>query len=144
MYCTLLDLERRVSSQTLIALTDDSSSGQIDEDVVNEAIADAVALIDAHLRERYTVPLVSVPELIVNVCSDLTIYHLHARRYTIDISDAMQMRYRTAVATLEKIASGRIHLPDIDPENGPDRPDSIRVIKTTDDREFGKDTLATW
>ena len=144
MYCDQQDLEERISESTLIALTDDAGVGDVDVDVVAEAIADAEAIIDAHLRERYTVPLVSVPKLIKSICSDLAIYNLHARRYSLDMSESMKQRYKTSIAMLEKIASGRIHLPDVDAANGPDVPDRVRVIKTADDRYFGKETLSTW
>lgn len=143
-YCDIDAIKERLPESNLVHLTDDTDASQIDEAKVDEAIADADAIIDGHLRERYSVPLVSVPKLIIRISADLAIYSLYMRKYEAEMPDAMRMRYKDAVGMLEKIAVGKMHLPDIDGANGPEKPEAIRTTKTSADRFFGKETLDQW
>lgn len=143
-YCDIDAIKERLPESNLVHLTDDASTSQIDEAKVDEAIADADAIIDSHLSERYSVPLVSVPKLIVRISVDLSIYMLYTRKYESEMPETMRARYKDAVALLEKIAKGTTHLPDVDGNNGPVKPETTRVTKTTDQRLFGSATLDQW
>lgn len=143
-YCDIDVIKERLPESNLVHLTDDTSASQIDPEKVDEAIADADAIIDSHLSERYSVPLVSVPKLIKRLSADLAIYNLYSRKYDTEMPDAMRNRYKDAIAMLEKIASGRMHLPDVHGNNGPVTPETTRVTKTAEERLFGKGTLDQW
>ncbi|MCD6384202.1 DUF1320 domain-containing protein [Candidatus Sumerlaeota bacterium] len=79
MYCSLEDIQKRLSAETLLKLADIDGDGQPDSDVINAAISDADAEIDAYLGNRYKVPLSSPPALIRAMSTVLAIDALFAR-----------------------------------------------------------------
>ena len=80
MYCTVSDIESRLSPHHLIELADDDNDGAADSPVVEAAIADADSLIDAHLRARYVLPFDPAPALLRKISADLAVDTLFARR----------------------------------------------------------------
>ena len=105
-YCTSTDLITRFSAEELVQLTDRSGANAVDDDVLNAAIADADADINAALV-RYTLPLAYVPENIVRIACDLTRYYL----YDDAVIDVVQKRYDTATSYLTMLTTGKIMLP---------------------------------
>ena len=105
-YCTSTDLITRFSAEELVQLTDRSGANAVDTDVLNAAIADADADINAALV-RYTLPLAYVPENIVRTACDLTRYYL----YDDAVIDVVQKRYDTATSYLTMLTTGKIMLP---------------------------------
>lgn len=105
-YCTSTDLITRFSAEELVQLTDRSGANAVDDDVLNAAIADADADINAALV-RYTLPLAYVPENIVRIACDLTRYYL----YDDAVIDVVQKRYDTATNYLIMLTTGKIMLP---------------------------------
>ena len=59
MYASQSDIENRLDPKHLAELADDDGDGLTDADVVNDAVADADAVIDTYLQSRYTVPVAS-------------------------------------------------------------------------------------
>lgn len=107
MYCILDDLLKQVPEAKLVSLTDDTNEA-IDLAVVDSAIADAAAEIDAYAASQYAVPFHPVPAIIKKLAVDITLYHLFCRR-GIDFSDEsediiIQKRYKDAVKFLENLA----------------------------------------
>lgn len=143
-YSDLDALKSRLPEVNILSLTDDTDTQTIDEDRVAQAIADADAIIDAHLCERYTVPLVSVPTYIQKISADLAIYNLYSRKYESEMPKAMEKRYTNAIAELKKIADGVTHLQDIDSDNGPVKPVTNKTNKSSCDRVFPGEELARW
>jgi len=143
-YSDLDALCERIKRTDLVVLTDDEKKGDVDQGRIDQAIEDADATIDSHLRERYTVPLVVVPKFVVKISADLAIYNLFSRIRTHDMPDAMRARYKDAIAELEKIASGKIHLPDIHEDNGVQKPNRNRTNKGSTDRVFGSEVMSKW
>lgn len=108
MYCTQQQLIDRFGEQVLIQLTDRSGSGQIDEAVLTEAIADAGAEIDMHLAGRYALPLSVVP-LPLSRIACLLVRDLLAT----DSDQADEHWTKQAEAArklLKEIAAGRVNL----------------------------------
>jgi phage gp36-like protein len=103
------DIVEKLPEDVLIGLTDDAGIGAVDDSVVDRAIADADATIDAHCGKRYTVPLSTVPPMIRQVSVDLAIFNLYARR-DIDPPDVRKDKYKEALRFLEKVLGGRIDL----------------------------------
>lgn len=140
MYCSLDDLKKQVQEDALIQLTDDNQTGQLDLDIVEEAIIYSETLIDGYLRGRYTLPLSAIPAVIKILAVDLSIYRLYSRRFHTDTPDAITEKYKISIRILEQIQKGIISLgletPGRPPELG-----EYRTNKSFDDRTFNKHTL---
>jgi len=108
-YSDIEDIKNLVSERTLIALTDDSNSGVIDEAKILEAISSADAEIDGYCAVRYRVPFSDVPSLIKKLSSDIAVYNLYSRRGD-DIPASRRERYQNAVRILEAISLGAVLL----------------------------------
>ncbi len=111
-YSTLADLKRVLPSERLETLTDDPELGQIDEDVITEAIAQADSEIDTYLGGRYDVPLTTVPNIIRRCSGDIAIYILY-KRLVEEIPDARRGAYKDALRVLERINAGKLSLPEV-------------------------------
>jgi len=108
-YSTIADIKNLVPERTLIALTDDSNTGAIDEARLLEAISSADAEIDAYCAVRYRVPFLEVPSLIKKLSTDIAVYNLYSRRGD-DIPASKKERYQNAVRILEAISLGAVLL----------------------------------
>ena len=144
-YCTLEDLKTTVPEEKLIELSDDSIPPvAIDEDVVDEKIADADDLIDGYLRGRYTLPLSVTPRTIKNLSVDIAVYNLYTRRPERGIPEEISRKYEVALKLLSDIKKDNFSL-DAERE-GPSDPGYgsgyCRVNKTEEDRIFTKDLLS--
>lgn len=105
-YCTISDMTTRFSLLEIVQLTDHYNTGTLDTTVLDAAIADANADINAALV-RYTLPLAYVPENIVRIACDLSRYYL----YDDAVIDAVQARYDQSVSYLTMLATGKLMLP---------------------------------
>lgn len=106
MYCSAQDLLDRFGERELIDLTDRSGSGAINEIVVDLAIADASAQIDAYLAGRYSLPIAHVPAVLVRVAADLVRYQLYGDQ----CPEPIRQRQQDALKFLDAIASGKVQL----------------------------------
>lgn len=80
-YTNIDNLKSLIPAQELINLTNDTAPATaIGEDKVNSAIKYAEEFINAYLRNKYILPLKYVPDLIVQVATDITAYRLYSRR----------------------------------------------------------------
>lgn len=134
-YCTLQDLIDRFGEGELVQLTDRSIPpvGVIDEAVVDRAIADAGAEIDASLQARYALPLALVPPLLNRLACDIARYVLQADA----ASDEVRRRYEDARATLRQLASGQASL---GPDAGGSKPaESAGAQVASAGTQFGRD-----
>jgi phage gp36-like protein len=107
-YATQADLEARFGQRELIQLTDRAipPTGAVDGAVLNAALADADARIDAYLQGRYTLPLADAPAILVQLASDIARYLLQDDRAT----DEVRRRYGDAIRYLEQVAAGKVSL----------------------------------
>ena len=131
-YSTEADILLQIDKETLINLTDDADSGSINDDVVNQAISDADALIDSYIGSNYTVPLTTVPQIIKTISVDIAIYNLYSRRMD-TMPDVRKDRFKNALKYLQDIANSKISLPggSTSPSNA-----VIRVNTNKMDRAF--------
>ncbi len=108
MYVDEAAMVERFGERELIQLTDRSGAGDtIVADVLDRAIADAQAEIDAYLRGGgYDVPLDPVPVVISRVAADIARYHLYDDQATEEVSK----RYKDQIKFLERVASGTVQL----------------------------------
>lgn len=140
MYCTQTDIEqRRISTATLIQLTDDADTGAVDAAVVAGAITEAAGTVDGFLRGRYPLPLNPVPEIITTIALDVSVYYLYARKPEFDPPEAVSDRYKSAVALLQRIQDGKMPLyetsappatgPSVVSYSGPERLFSRKTLR---------------
>ncbi len=143
MYCTIEDIQKFVDNSTLIHLTDDNQTGEIDTTVIEEAIIYSETLTDAYLRGRYSLPLPQAIKIITFIVLDLSIYRLYSRRLGTDMPESINEKYKNAIKTLEKIQKGivslGIEIPGTAPELG-----EYRTNKSFQDREFSKGRLKAY
>lgn len=140
-YCTLTDIQKKISDPPLIQLTDDDNTGTINTGNVDAAIEEADELIDSYIGKVKAVPLVPVPGIVKNLSVNMAIWNLHVRRSVVD--PTREKAYDAAVKTLKLIAEGTVTLgeeeavlPDETTEGGPQ--------SSTDesDRTFTDDSLS--
>lgn len=106
MYCDINDLLTRVDKKVLINLTNDTAPYiEINEDIVNENIEIATDLVNASLRNKYALPLKSVPKILVQISADIVIYRLYSRRPQ-DVPKNYQQNYEYALNILKDIQNG--------------------------------------
>ena len=108
-YATLAQLTDRYGAQMLVNLTDRAEvvSGEIDEAVIDRALADTDALIDGYLAGRYGLPLAATPPLLADLAGAIAVWKLHTHKP----DDKIEADYRDARRTLDAIAKGDVRLP---------------------------------
>lgn len=107
-YVTKADLIARYGEEELIRLTDRAGAGVIDDAVLNVAIADVDAEVDAHLASRYTLPLAEVPSVLTRAAATIAFAELH----TLDVPATLSERVKWARGLLKQIGAGDIRLGD--------------------------------
>jgi phage gp36-like protein len=106
MYCTQQDLITRFGEEEIIDLTDKQYLGEIDDDVVDRAIADTDALIDSYLGGRFKAALNPVPMVVNRLACDLVRYQLYD-----DLApEQVQNRHKDAIKILEQIRDGKMSI----------------------------------
>ncbi len=140
MYCVLDDINKQVTTDILIQLTDDTQSGDIDPVVVEEAVIYSETLIDGYLRGRYTLPLSAVPDMVKILAVDLCIYRLYSRRFQTDIPDSISEKYKNSIKLLEQIQKGIISLGTETAGQAPVLGE-YRTNKSFEDRTFSRQIL---
>lgn len=137
-YATLADMQERFAERDLIQLTDEAGNGTIDEDRVNQALADGATRIDSYVAARHK----NISELVG---------HAMLRRINCDLAfrdlwtdappDQVEKRYEAAVKDLERIASGMIRL-DQGEEEQASRPGAIHT--GGGGKHFSRDSLESF
>ncbi|WIY25059.1 gp436 family protein [Parasedimentitalea psychrophila] len=107
-YTTLQQLIDRYGEAMLIGLTDrdDVSTGAVDPETIDQAIASAGAQIDGYVGSRYALPMAEVPPLIAKLARAITCWELHVYA----APDKITEDYKEAVATLKDISRGAVVL----------------------------------
>jgi phage gp36-like protein len=110
-YATQADLVTRYGEREILQATDKANppAGAIDAATVAGALADADALVDSYLGNRYAVPLATTPARVVDLACVIARYRLHEARAT----DRMRRDYEDAIAFLRDVAAGRAMLPGV-------------------------------
>jgi phage gp36-like protein len=115
-YITPSGLVARYGETELVQLTDVMGDGAMDSARVDQAIADADALIDAYLAGRVALPLDPVPAILTRIAGVIARYTL----YDDAMPDVVEDQYQAAIKFLEAVASGKATLgPGPDGEAAP-------------------------
>jgi len=138
-YIDQATLEKYITQEELIRLTDDENLGSVNSTRLNEAINIASNEFDNYVRDIYDITLfpTPLPDQMIQIVSDLAIYHLYKRRYRLDMPESVVQIYNKAIEILRRIAKGELQI------NLPKKTTSgfIKITKTEDDRIFSKDML---
>ena len=103
-YCAVQDLIDRHGDDELLLLADRNRDGEMDADVLDQAIADAADEIDAYVAARYPLPLATVPGVLLRVACDIVVYRLAV---TADLeTEERRKRYDDAVKFLTALSRG--------------------------------------
>lgn len=103
-YTTKQKLIEAYGEDHLVSLTDRAAepTGVIDDAVLAAGIAKADAEIDSFLAGRYRLPLSQVPDLVNELATTMTRFHLH--RY--EPPEYVRKAYDDALKALREIATG--------------------------------------
>ncbi|PIE72289.1 MAG: hypothetical protein CSA20_08475 [Deltaproteobacteria bacterium] len=107
MYASLADILERIDASTLIALTDDTGSGALDESAAARSIADAQAVIDSYCAGVYKVPFSEPVTARVRQCTvDLAAYNLYSRRAHVDTPETIVRNQQQVLDHLLRVSKG--------------------------------------
>ncbi|MEW5722886.1 MAG: DUF1320 domain-containing protein [Thermodesulfobacteriota bacterium] len=135
-YCTPQDLLKAKAEDILVQLTDDAGTGEVDEDVVDEALSLADGEIDSYLGRQYPVPLSPVPAVVRDAAVVLALCRLYDRRQ--GPPPDLDKRQDRVISWLKDLAAGRATLGDGDPAGTP--PSGAAEISSSE-RVFSRETL---
>lgn len=119
-YSTVEDFEAFFGELEAKELTnlDNPLAEAIDTGVLQGALDYATALIDSYLAGNYTLPLVSVPQILKYDCSEIARFYLDKYKTRDDVTE----RYQLVIQRLRDISKGTVNL-GLDQNNievGPD------------------------
>ena len=111
MYATANDMIARFGETQILRLSnpEDLSAETVDEVKVNQAIADASALIDGYLRGRYAVPVAAPPVDLVRACCLVARYELAQGERTTP-TEQMTKDRDGVLKWLEQVSRGIVNL----------------------------------
>ena len=141
-YSTTTDLLARITSQTLVQLTDTGGTGNVDDTIVGNAIADSDSMINAMIAPVYQVPLTSVPPVIKEISATMSIYRLHLFR-SVD-PGVWKDEYERALMFLRSVAEGKAKLEGVVAEPPTSGSLSDSVDFDSQKRSFSRDDLKEW
>ena len=145
MYCTSEDIQKQITTPTLIQLTSDDSQDVVNETITFEAILYSSTLIDGYLRGRYNLPLDTHFPLLRIIAIDLSIYRLYSRRLHSDMPEAILEQYKEAIKILDKIQKGTITL-EVQTETSTNQIQSKEYLsnKISNDRLFNHEVMSEY
>jgi len=100
-YTTRAEIEKKISEDTLIDLTDDNDTGSVNDNVMDQAIADADTEIDGYIAVVYSsvMPFSSTPRILQKYSTDISVKNLYEHRKK--VTDWAEKAYDSAIAFLK-------------------------------------------
>lgn len=138
-YTDLKTINEAMPLITLIQLTDDNDTGEVDTSIINYAIEKAQATVDAYNNGRYPIeiPDGDVPIFIKGIATDIAIWFLYKRKLILTIPESLQRCYDEALKFLQKGQEGKI-------SPFPEANSPQRVVVVTRPRTFTQSTLSQY
>lgn len=101
MYCTEQDLIDRGWGEEIAGLSDKSGEmgGDVNEAILNQAIADASAKIDSYLVGLIALPIATPSPYVVRCACDMTRFYL----YDIGVIPNVRLAYEEAIAFFQQV-----------------------------------------
>ncbi len=114
-YCEINDVKEAVSEAKLIQLSNDQTDESLTEvntDIVNERIEIRTDFINGFIGQHYDLPITNEDALSVlkDICIDLVIYDMYARRGRAELSDNIHRLKNEATSLLKSIQRGDVKL----------------------------------
>jgi phage gp36-like protein len=100
----------KFSLQALIAATDDSGTGNVDNGILETIIQDAGYTIDGFLEATYSLPLSTIPEKVSHAALIFCCESLYQRRLAPEEKNIFSQEANQLRRWLEKISTGEISL----------------------------------
>jgi phage gp36-like protein len=136
-YAVQADMVQRFTELEIIQLTDrETNLGVINVDVLDGALQDADAEIDGYIGAKVTLPLTSVPKILVGYACDIARYKLYAD----DPTENVRNRYKDAISFLSLVGQGKLSL-GVTTDNEPVTA-AGGVKASTPDQVFNTDSMA--
>jgi phage gp36-like protein len=136
-YTSLDRLARRFGSTMLVQLTDrgDVATGVVDVSIVDDALADTDAVINASLGKRYLLPLAAVPAVVADLALSIAIYKLHVAMP----DEKIERDYDQALKDLRDLGTGAktLDVAGIEPESSGEG----GVVTTDRERMFTNESM---
>lgn len=112
-YATRADLERTLSKKVVDQIFDDDSSGEGDEDPIDQLMVEATSRVNMYLAELYRIPVAdsagNVPDAVRFLTIDVAAA-LAEMRHPEYVRSNGEKRLADAVDILEKLRDGKIQL----------------------------------
>ena len=146
-YTTDADLYSLIAARTLTQLAaDDPLAEEPEPLILAEARAYADAQVDARLRQRYPLPLASVPRELTDWSLALARHWLYSRRPEgQDLPPAVVDAYRDALKALDAVRDGKMSLAVAATGGGETpAPEGARLQVVAPDRLFTADLLGRY
>lgn len=105
-YATITDLNKRITQDELIRLTDEEDTGEVNSATIAAALEAADVEIDNYLAVRYSLPLANPQPLLVPIAVDIAIWNLYALDSS-GVPENRKNRYQAVVQTLDRISHGK-------------------------------------
>jgi len=105
-YITQAELEAAYGANKIADAADRDADGAADAAIVAAAISRATGVIDSYLRSRFTLPLVSTPDLVREIALALARYFLS----TGESSDRVETDYKQAISWLKDVRDGKMDI----------------------------------
>lgn len=112
-YATRSDIETLYSIEALY-VADRDGDGAPDDVAITRALLAASSEIDAFIRVRYDVPVLPVPDLLMQFAVDIALYRL-AQSASV-LSEEHRTRYEDALGKLKMLSEGKMMLPPPPPD----------------------------
>jgi phage gp36-like protein len=105
-YANAEGMVARFGLDEVVQLTDRAMppTGEVDADVLEQALTDGADEIDAYLGARYALPLASAPPLLARLECDIARYRLASNAGV--LTEVVEDRYNNAIKLLDRISKG--------------------------------------
>lgn len=137
-YATAAQLDTHYSAAEVLIAADRDGDGAADAGVIAAALTKATEEIDSYLGVRYTLPLVSVPGILVSACCEVAMYRMSINSPA--MTEEKRQRYEDVIKWLQSVAKGLATLgvsEALDPSD-----DTATVTTTSEVRLFTRSSLA--
>ena len=135
-YATAQDIIDRYGEDALFVAADRNNDDAIDNAAVERALDDATDEINTYIGKRYTLPIATVPRVVMRLCVDITLYRLSPG---MALTEEKRQRYEDAIALLKLIAKGEVSLGLDDGSSAESAVGDAEVI--SNERQFSRRTM---
>lgn len=118
MYCSETELKKRYRSSFI---------DSVENEKVNQALADADALIDTYIKNQVKLPITDIPVIITRIAADIALYYLKTSNgHSGDGDDETSQLWKKSISLLNDICSGKINPFEVVEE---EKKESLWIIK---------------